>query len=95
MSFEAEVHSITGVGTALSTDQKSREVRYLWSMSIRTLCFIGAVIASGALRWVLLAGAALLPYFAVIIANAGRERGAWKGNGAFTDSNPKMELPNK
>jgi hypothetical protein len=37
----------------------------------------------------------LLPYFAVIIANAGRERGAWKGHGAFTDLNPKMELPNK
>jgi len=43
-------------------------------MAIRTVCFIGAIIASGWLRWALVAGAVLLPYVAVIMANAGRKR---------------------
>ena len=42
-------------------------------MSIRTMCFVGAILATGSLRWVLIAGATLLPYVAVFIANAGRE----------------------
>lgn len=83
MPDQSEVYSITSAGTALSDDQKSREVRYLWSMSLRTVCFVAAVIATGVWRWIFLAGAAFLPYFAVIIANAGRERGNWRGNGAF------------
>jgi hypothetical protein len=93
MPDNPEVHSITTVAVPLSTDQKGREIRYLWSMSIRTLCFVGAVIASGPLRWILLGGAAFLPYFAVVIANAGRERGAWRGNGDFVKSETKPELP--
>lgn len=92
MADETEVYSITQAGTSLSVDQKSRQVRYLWSMSLRTICFVGAVIATGPLRWILLAGAVFLPYFAVIIANAGRERGAWRGNGAFIDTDSKNEL---
>lgn len=43
-------------------------------MAIRTVCFIGAIIASGWLRWALVAGAVLLPYVAVVMANAGRKR---------------------
>ena len=44
--------------------------KYLISMSIRTACFIGAVLAPSPYRWFLIAGAVLLPYFAVVIANA-------------------------
>lgn len=83
MPEQPEVYSITSAPAALSNDQKSREVRYLWSMSLRTACFVAAVIATGVWRWIFLAGAAFLPYFAVIIANAGRERGGWRGTGAF------------
>ena len=43
-------------------------------MAIRTICFIGAVIAPNPYRWFLIAGAVLLPYFAVVIANAGQEQ---------------------
>lgn len=40
-------------------------------MTIRTLCFVGAVVVGdGWLRWVLVAGAVFLPYAAVIMANA-------------------------
>jgi hypothetical protein len=56
-------------------------------MSIRTLCFIGAMFSSGAVRWIMVVGAVALPYFAVIIANAGRERGGWTGNLPFTTQN--------
>jgi hypothetical protein len=43
-------------------------------MSIRTACLVLAVVVEGPLRWVFLAGAVLLPYVAVVMANAGRER---------------------
>ena len=40
-------------------------------MGIRTLCFIGAVVVGdGWLRWVLIAGAFILPYVAVVMANS-------------------------
>ena len=71
---EPEVFRITSAATAMSTGQKARTRRYLFSMSIRTLCFIGAVVASGPLRWVLVGAAVLLPYFAVVMANAGADR---------------------
>jgi hypothetical protein len=40
-------------------------------------------LAEGWLRWVLIFGAVALPYFAVVIANAGRDRGALFGTGDF------------
>lgn len=72
-----QVYSITTAATSHSDDIGGRERRYAISMGIRTLCFIGAIIADGWLRWVLVAGALLLPYTSVILANAGvRTRGS-------------------
>ncbi len=68
-----QVYAITSAVTGLSYDQKSRKRRYLFSMSLRTICFVGAIFASGNLRWALIFGAIFLPYIAVVIANAGRE----------------------
>ena len=68
------VHRVSGVRRPLSEDVQGRTRRYLISMAIRTACFVGAVIADGWLRWVLMAGAVFLPYIAVVVANAGRER---------------------
>ncbi len=68
------VQSITQVGARRTGDLPGRQARYLVSMGIRTACFLGAVAATGWLRWVLVAAAFLLPYFAVVLANAGRER---------------------
>ncbi|GAA4364239.1 DUF3099 domain-containing protein [Nocardioides caricicola] len=48
----------------------ARQRRYLFSMVIRTACFLGAIVASGWLRWSLVAAAVLLPYVAVVMANA-------------------------
>ncbi len=76
------VYSITSASSGHSDDIGSRELRYGISMGIRTLCFVGAVVAwqtmgGGWLPWVLLAGALILPYTSVILANAGtRAKGA-------------------
>jgi len=87
MAIEPEVFSITEAQTGMADDQRGRHQRYTIGMSIRTLCFIGAMFTSGAVRWTMVVGAVALPYFAVIIANAGRERGAWRGNKPFTAGN--------
>jgi len=69
-----DVHTITGAQRALSDEQTSRTRKYLLSMGIRTACVLGAIIVPGWPRWVLIAGAVVLPYFAVVIANAGKSR---------------------
>lgn len=66
--------SISSAKYAHSEEIPGRMKRYVISMAIRTICFIGAVIAPSPYRWLLIAGAVLLPYFAVVIANAGQEQ---------------------
>ena len=65
---------ITAVAAPLSDDVSARARRYLVQMTIRVVCFLGAVAIDHWSRWVLLAGAVVLPYVAVVLANAGRER---------------------
>src|SRR3954465_5601506 len=52
----------------------ARQRRYLISMTLRSLCFVGAIIAALAgVEWlwpILIAGALILPYVAVVMANA-------------------------
>ena len=66
-------HSITTAGAPLSSDQSGRAKRYFISMMLRTACFLLAVVLPSPWRWIALVGALLLPYIAVVIANAGRE----------------------
>ncbi|MEN9922766.1 MAG: hypothetical protein RIS09_280 [Actinomycetota bacterium] len=42
-------------------------------MAIRMLCFGLALISQGILQWIFLVGSLVLPWIAVVIANAGRE----------------------
>jgi len=52
-------------------DFDRRKRRYIWSMSFRTLCFIVAVsVGPGWLRWTLIGASLILPYLAVVMANA-------------------------
>ncbi len=71
---DPEVHRITDAEVPLSEEQAGRTRRYLVSMGIRTACLVGAVLAPSPWRWILVVGAVILPYFAVVAANAGRER---------------------
>ncbi|MFZ4107671.1 MAG: DUF3099 domain-containing protein [Candidatus Planktophila sp.] len=73
MADQNETFDITSAPKALSADQASRQRRYFISMMIRTACFVLTVILPSPFRWVALLGAVALPYFAVVIANAGRE----------------------
>jgi hypothetical protein len=55
--------------------------RYLLSMGIRTVSFVLAVVALTVLHWTvigwaLVAAAVVLPYIAVVVANATRPRGS-------------------
>ena len=87
-----DVHRITSAAPALSDDQAGRQRRYLISMTIRTVCFLGAVFTQGPLRWTLIAGALVLPYLAVVIANAGRENGTPHA-GAVVPPSDRFGLP--
>jgi len=68
------VQSVTAARSGLTEDVNARTRRYLISMGIRTVCFVMAVLTTGPVRWTLVAAAILLPYIAVVAANAGRER---------------------
>lgn len=72
-STQGEAISITSAPKSLKNDLAARQKRYLLSMSIRTICFLLTVVLPSPLRWFALAGAMLLPYIAVVVANAGRE----------------------
>lgn len=65
---------ITDARTSHSEDVKRRQLNYVGSMLLRTLCFVGAVVADGWLRWTLVAAAIFLPYIAVVLANAATQR---------------------
>jgi hypothetical protein len=67
---------ITTVSESPSADIAHRQRRYLISMGIRTLCFIGAVFARH-IPWlcaVLIVAAFVLPYVAVVMANTASPR---------------------
>lgn len=68
-----EVYTITATNRPLSNEQAGRTKRYLISMGIRTACVLAAIVVPGWPKWIFIAGAVVLPYLAVIIANAGRE----------------------
>ena len=85
--------SITDAHASRSSEIRHRQNRYLLSMAIRTACFVGAVVATGVLRWVLVVAAFVLPYVAVVMANAsGRRRVT--GPAAFrADDRPLLPGP--
>lgn len=66
---------ITTAPVSHQSDVDGRQRRYLISMGVRTVCFIGAVaVGPGPLRWLLVLGAVFLPYIAVVMANRATPR---------------------
>jgi hypothetical protein len=84
--------SVSNVGQPLSVDQSSRARKYFISMMVRTACFILAVILPSPYRWIALFGAVVLPYVAVVVANAGRE--SIRGQATIISPGPR-EIGNK
>lgn len=71
-----EVYRISGARTGLTEDIRGRQRRYIISMSVRTLSVILTVVlwnVERPLAWATLVIGLLLPYVAVVYANAGRE----------------------
>jgi len=68
------VVSITGAPRSHSDDLDKRINRYLLSMLIRTVCVVLVVVIDSPVRWVFGVGAVVLPYVAVVLANAKGDR---------------------
>ncbi len=68
-----EVYNVSGVQSSLTDDVRLRTRKYAISMAVRTVCFLGAIVTEGALRWTLFCAALVLPYVAVVMANGGRQ----------------------
>ena len=72
----AKAVRITGARSSLTEDVRGRQRRYMVSMAVRTLCVILAIVLwdeSRIVAIVALVAGTLLPYLAVVYANAGRE----------------------
>lgn len=61
---------ITEAHVGRSVDLDARMRRYLITMGVRVACFVAMIWVPGWWRLVLLAGAAILPAIAVLLANA-------------------------
>ncbi|MFF6982806.1 DUF3099 domain-containing protein [Streptomyces sp. NPDC008343] len=75
-SGHTEVFRITGARAGLQDDVRARQRRYIISMSVRTVSVILAASLWNVERHVAIVAlvlGAVLPYIAVVIANAGRE----------------------
>jgi hypothetical protein len=76
-SRPSSVHVVTQARRSLSDDITYRQRRYLLMMGIRALCFVIAVVLFlnhfGWLTAIPAIGAIVIPYFAVVFANGGRE----------------------
>jgi len=85
---------ITTAGSDPVKDLARRQKRYIVSMSFRALCFIGAVIAgANHVNWlwpILIIAALILPYVAVVMANANDSRDS--SMGLMTGMSPYQEL---
>lgn len=70
----AESVAVTQVPEANSKELERRQRNYLISMAIRVVCFILLVVTPSPWRWLFLVGAAVIPWFAVVIANVAAGR---------------------
>ncbi|WP_166984761.1 DUF3099 domain-containing protein [Canibacter zhoujuaniae] len=66
----SESVNITSVGVDPAADRARRQRFYLLSMAIRFVCVASLFFLPLQLSWFAIVGAVVLPYFAVMIANA-------------------------
>ena len=86
---------VTTVGRSPREEQRERERRYLVTMGVRIVCFILAIVLFGVgLRWVAafaVAGSLILPWVAVVAANAGPRRAVERPS--LFHRHPPRQLP--
>ncbi|HUZ36623.1 MAG TPA: DUF3099 domain-containing protein [Streptosporangiaceae bacterium] len=90
-------HLVTEAREPRSEDIASRERRYLIMMGFRIVCFVATVVlyAQGAGWYAAFpaAGAIVIPYFAVVFANAARVPASGKGFRAYEPNLPVRHQP--
>ncbi|RNL65811.1 DUF3099 domain-containing protein [Nocardioides marmoriginsengisoli] len=89
---DADVVRITAAPHNPGQDIDHRQRRYLISMAIRTLCFIGAVLAYK-IPWLcglLIVASFILPFFAVVVANLATPRVAGHLDGPGVGTGPDV-----
>src|SRR5215471_12218238 len=96
-SRRGTAHLVTEAARPRSEDIAYRERRYLIMMAFRVACFILTIVlfAAGA-GWVAAipaVGAIVIPYFAVVFANGGREPNSTKGFRAYEPNLPDVYRP--
>jgi hypothetical protein len=88
---------VTEAQPPLSADIASRQRRYLIMMGIRVACFVATialfVAGAGWLAAIPAVGAIAIPYFAVVIANGGREPASTRGFRAYEPRLPERYIP--
>jgi hypothetical protein len=90
-------HVVTEARRSLSEDIAFRQRRYLIMMGIRVGCFVLAFVLfvnhAGWLTAIPAVGAIIIPYFAVIFANGGREPNGGRGFRAYEPNLPARFTP--
>jgi Protein of unknown function (DUF3099) len=91
------VHLVTQAQRPMSEDISYRQRRYLVMMGIRAVCFVAAVIMFvNHLGWLAIfpcVGAIIIPYFAVVFANGGREPNNTRGFLEYHSTAPAVWEP--
>jgi hypothetical protein len=85
------VQSVTTARPGHSDDIDARQRRYLLIMAVRIACIPPAIMVQGWLRWAFILGAVVLPYIAVVVANAARRNEP--GMLVPVDPQPRPALP--
>lgn len=83
---------MTTAPVTLQEEQSGRVRQYLWTMALRTACFIGAFFAEGWLRWTCVALAIVLPYFAVVLVNNVTPRGVTEADTPAGQRRPRHQV---
>ena len=84
------VPRITDARTAHTDEMHARMVKYTISMSIRMVCLFLLFFVHGWMLWVVVAGAVVLPWFAVVIANGGSDSSNLGGDSPYEAAAPQQ-----
>ncbi|GAA1339009.1 DUF3099 domain-containing protein [Arthrobacter roseus] len=87
-----DLPAITNVQEPHDVDMRRRMIKYSVSMGIRIVCILLVFVVTGWLQWVFIAGAVLLPYFAVVLANVGSDSERIPPSTFLLDRPPQREL---
>lgn len=74
-SGDSEVFEITDAAERQSTGVSARAKSYAFKMFLRIVFIIAAVMVEGIWQWIFLAGAAIIPWLAVVVANGEHKQG--------------------